>query len=230
MAAINLTIEIPVRVPRLSIWARFKKAVLECVEESPLIQLLCCVDGNELQLNRVDRFTRQCVREEMRTHLGYGKGEDCVTAAMDETLLHSGYDLGNGGHIRRENEGVTRTYAEWDAYFAAIQVNPMVLLPTVERVKVVPKFAAACALHLRAKLGALNSSEANVLLAQRKYLEICRKHGVRDGDTVAHQQHVLNAFFGEGVLDEVGGIRRKLPRWVLALEGNPSSSVSSTPC
>jgi len=91
----------------------------------------------------------------------------------------------------------------------------------------VPKFAAACALHLRSKLGSLNNNEANILLVQRKYLELCRRHKLRDVDTVLHQQFVMNAVFTEGVLDEVATVRRRLPRWISWLDSLESPTQLS---
>lgn len=226
MATTNALLEILPREPRMSPWARFKRAVLEWVEESPVIQALCCLDGNELELNRMDRTVRACVREEMRMHLGYHAGEDCVTEAISEVYRHNGYDLANV-EVVQENKGAARGLVVYDPAFAAWQRKRG---RQARRVKVAPKFAAACVLHIRCKLGVLSPTEANVLLVQRKYLEVCRKHGVRDGDTIAHQQHVLNSFFTQSVLDDVGLVRRKLPRWVLALQGSEAPGASAGPC
>lgn len=224
MATINTLIEPVIRTPSLSSWARVKKFFLSVVEESPVIQALCCLDASELQSFRVDNQVRDAIREEMRLHMGYFGRETCVASAIDESLANTGYDLTDGGSIRKANKGVKRTMKAWDAYFRSIGVNVEQYISAIsresarERALIVPKFAAACALHLRCKLGILSQSEANILLVQRKYLELCRRHNVRDVDTVLHQQYVMNTVFTEGVLDELATTRRRLPRWVKWLD------------
>lgn len=172
----------------------------------------------------MDQRVRTAVRDEMRLHLGYTRQETCVGSAIQEVLANTGYDLSDGAGIREANQGVRRTISEWNQYFDSIGVDPLVMVKASSRhsntrkARIVPKFAAACALHLRAKLGTLSSSDANMLLVQRKYLELCRRHKVRDVDVVLHQQFVMNTVFTEGVLDEVATSRRRLPRWVMWLD------------
>lgn len=191
---------------------------------SPVVQALCCLDASELQSYHVDKQVRSSIREEMRLHIGYFGRETCIASAIDESLASTGYDLTDGGSIRKVNKGVKRTMKAWDAYFLSIGVdveqyiNATARESARDRALIVPKFAAACALHLRCKLGILSQSEANVLLVQRKYLELCRRHNVRDVDTVLHQQYVMNTVFTEGVLDELATTRRRLPRWVKWLD------------
>jgi len=227
MAAINITIDFPERLPSKSRWASIKRWMLDKLESFG-----CCGSPDQfrdLQCYRVDERARRCIRAEMREHAGFGDEETCVGEAMNSTFRSTGYDLGNLGTIRKANLGVKRTYAEWDAYFESIGVDP---LKTMEgRAQIVPKFAAACALHLRAKLGALSNNEANVLLVQRKYLEICREHGVRDVDIVLHQGFVLNAVFTESVLDDISSSRRRLPAWMKFLDEIPETgSVANAVC
>lgn len=220
MATTTALIEPVIRESRLSTWERVKKYLFNVVEESPLIQALCCLDGSELQSYRTDNLVRSAIREEMRLHMGYSGKESCITSAIDDVLVDAGYDLTDGGSIRKANLGVTRTIAEWDAYFLSLGITVLQYYDAIERdsrrkrAQIVPKFAAACALQLRCKLGSLVNNEANILLVQRKYLELCRRHGVRDVDVVLHQQFVINATFTEGVLDEIATIRRRLPAWV----------------
>ncbi len=104
--------------------------------------------------------------------------------------------------------------------------------PTVDmfidnRARIVPKFAAAVVLHLKAKFGALSMDDANVMLIQRDYLKVCREHKVRDVDIASHRQHVLNAYFTEGVLEELALTRTRAPRWMRLLErkSGPSKPV-----
>jgi hypothetical protein len=158
----------------------------------------------------------------MLQHIGYDGHETCVFNAIDTTLKETGYDLSDMGTIRLANKGVRRTYKEWDAYFERLGIDP---LATNDggKAKIIPKFAAACALHIRAKLGALDNNNANYLLVQRKYLELCRKHNVRDVDIVLHQGFVMNAVFTESVLDDIASSRRRLPAWIRWLETVPTT-------
>lgn len=96
---------------------------------------------------------------------------------------------------------------------------------------VVPKFAATVALHLRTRLGKLVDEPANRLLVEREYLRVCRLRKVRDIDIVAHQAHVMNAFFYEDVLDRIAATRHRMPKWVAWLVGvERGSSGPNTPC
>lgn len=204
---------------------------LSIIEDSPVIQTLCCLDASELESYRVDTQVRSSIREEMRLHMGYFGRETCIASAMDESLASTGYDLTDGGSIRKANKGVKRTMRQWDAYFRSIGVNVNQYISAMSRESarsracIVPKFAAACALHLRCKLGVLAQNEANVLLVQRKYLELCRRHSVRDVDTVLHQQYVMNTVFAESVLDELATTRRRLPQWVRWLDSLEKAQV-----
>lgn len=225
MATTNITIDFPERLPSKSNWSRFKGWLLKTIED-----LGCC--GTESQLRDLECYrtgeqVRECVRAEMREHLGYGGRETCVRNAIDSVLRETGYDLIDGTFsdmetLRKANEGVKRTMAGWDAYFKSMRVDPL-KIGRKGRAKIVPRFAAACAVHLRAKLGALSQSDANILLVQRKYLEVCRRHGVRDVDTVLHQGFVMNAVFTESVLDDLAASRRRLPAWIRFLEDVPET-------
>lgn len=216
--------ELNVSSPRVSFWGNVGKALLNLLAACGF-----CGDQQlvaDMEDYRLDNRVRGSIREEMRSHMGYDKRETCVGNAIDVTLKEDGYDLGDLGTIRKANQGVKRTYEQWERYFSAMGVNPLheYVGEHHNRAKIIPRFASACALHIRTKLGKLTLNEANLLLVQRKYLEICRLHGVRDVDTVLHQQFVMNAVFTEGVLDQVATVRRRLPGWVRWLDG-----VVSTP-
>nr|WRQ65079.1 tombus P33-like protein [Tolivirales sp.] len=230
MATTNITIDFPERQASKSSWSVFKSWLLESI-----LNLGCCGEESlrDYECYRTGEQVRECVRAEMREHLGYGGRDTCVGGAIDSVLRETGYDLVDGTYanmdkIRQANEGVTRTMAEWDAYFESMGVNPLNVdqkdvFNVRGRAKIVPRFAAACAIHLRAKLGALSRTEANILLVQRKYLEVCRRHGVRDVDTVLHQGFVMNAVFTESVLDDIAASRRRLPAWIRFLEEVPKT-------
>jgi len=253
MAQINAIIDFPEKLPSKSSWAKFKRWVLDKFE-----YFACCGTADQfrdLECHRTDEHVRECIRAEMREHSGFGGEETCITQAMKTTFRETGYDLGNLEVTESANVKVMHTYAQWDDYFEKIAVNPVesVTKQTYaqwealiegfavnpleakvvkhQRAHIVPKFAAACVLHLRAKLGALSNSEANVLLVQRKYLEVCRKHGVRDVDVVLHQGFVMNAMFTESVLDDIASSRRRLPAWMKFLDETPETgSVPNTIC
>jgi len=222
MATINATIEITERLPSESSWVRVKRWILNKFEKYAICG--SSSDFSELECYRTDQRVRACVRAEMREHLGYESRETCVANAIDTVLKETGYDLADMGSIRLANKGVKRTMKEWDAYFLRMGVDPLAAM-SGGQAKIVPKFAAACALHIRTKLGALTNNEANVLLVQRKYLELCRKHGVRDVDTVLHQGFVMNAVFTESVLDDVAASRKRLPAWIRWLEEVPATGA-----
>jgi len=228
MATINTIHDFPERLPSESSWKKFKSWVLSKIEKYAICGSQ--MEFSELECYRTDQRVRACVRAEMREHLGYENRSTCVVNAIDTVLRETGYDLADLGSLRLANRGVKRTMKQWDAYFEREGIDPL----TVEksgRAKIVPKFAAACALHIRTKLGALANNEANVLLVQRKYLEICRKHGVRDVDTVLHQGFVMNAVFTESVLDDVAASRKRLPVWIRWLEEVPATqSIPTTVC
>lgn len=229
MATINATIDISERVPSTSGWVKFKRWILEVVEKYQICGSVS--EYSDLECYRTDQRVRTCIRAEMREHLGYSNRETCVGNAIDTVYRETGYDLADGGTIRLANIGVKRTFTEWDAYFKRMGVDPLAPGEETGRAKIVPKFAAACALHIRTKLGALANNEANLLLVQRKYLELCRKHGVRDVDTVLHQQFVMNTVFTESVLDDVASSRRRLPGWMKWLESVPATgSIPSQIC
>lgn len=196
---------------------KFKKWCFEIVLDSPVLQTLCCLDAADAELFELDQRVRSDLREHMREHMGFGDVDTCVGNAIKEVYRDTGYDLAREERsIWEANKGVTRTEKEWNAYFKSLDVDPLTLIctPVATESRVVPKFAAACALHLRSKLGALQPTEANTLLVQRKYLELCRNRNVRECDTVLHQQFVMNAVFHEDVLDEIATVRRRAPGWV----------------
>ncbi len=98
--------------------------------------------------------------------------------------------------------------------------NPAVVSEPVQRAMVVPKFAASVVLALRAKFGKLACHEANRLLIEREYLKLCRDTTVRNVDVELHRQWVINAYFNEGVTDQVATVRSRVPGWIRAAFGS----------
>jgi len=71
--------------------------------------------------------------------------------------------------------------------------------------------------------------EANRLLIEREYLKVCRDANVRHCDIEYHRQFVINAYFNEGVTDELSTVRTRLPRWLRAAFG-PVPNAAPTVC
>lgn len=183
--------------------------------ESPVLQTLCCYSGSEVEAYRADERIRSDIRDSMREHMGYGNRDTCVEQTMVAVFNETGYDMCKFNALREANAHVKRTFAEWDGYFTKLGVDPLKLAEVeVLPACVVPKFAASMALHLRSKLGRLAPNEANMLLAEREYLRVARGMKVRDVDIVSHQQFVLNAMFGETLLDDIALTRTRLPKWM----------------
>jgi hypothetical protein len=139
-------------------------------------------------------------------------GTDVVVDVMLETAA-SGYNLGVKSVLREANRGITRTDRGWHDYYADLGFQPEDLIH-VDQAKVVPRFAAAVAIDLRSRLGQLPYNEANLLLVQRKYLEVCRNRGVHRTDVIVHEQHVINVFFGTKLFERVATVRARLPKWL----------------
>lgn len=185
--------------------------------ESPLIRACCCTTDYEMELMRVDRSVRSSIRESLKQHVGFGAHDTTLKQVVGEVYDEIGYDLSDLDLVSKF-EKLRMTNKEWDALLLEHGVTVEYLETKIAQkhttAKIIPKFAAACVLQIRAKLGVLANNEANVLLVQRKYLELTRHHKVRDVDIVLHQQFVINAVFTEGVLDDTASVRRRLPRWI----------------
>lgn len=229
--------DLPRATSNVSCWGSVAQAIRGAARRflDVSMTLACCclqAEREDLSLVRVDQGVRDAIRERMRLHAGYARQDTCVGGAVRETLLQDGYNMSDTRTVEID-VGVKRTMREWDAFFERLGMNPLSTVvvpppPSDGEAKIIPKFASACALHIRSKLGILANNEANVLLVQRKYLEICRKHRVRDVDTVLHQGFVMNAVFTEGVLDDVASSRRRLPAWIRFLEGVPETKIVSS--
>jgi hypothetical protein len=88
-----------------------------------------------------------------------------------------------------------------------------------QTIRVFPAFAADMAMLIQSNLGTMVENDANILLVEREYHRLCRKLCVRLGDQASHRQHVINAYFREGIMDRVPLTRSRLPRWLVALGG-----------
>jgi len=185
--------------------------------DNSLFQVLCCVDTTEVGNYRQDCEIREEIRKEMRVTHGYSKHPSCL-----ETVLH---DICDTGYF------ISRCHDDdADDAFEPECPNPVtrgrvLRAATTQPARVIPKFAAAVVVHLRARLGVLARTDANLLLIQRKYLEVCREHGVRDVDVASHLQFVLNAFFTEDVFERVAKTRLRAPRWMRVFEEKERTST-----
>lgn len=91
-----------------------------------------------------------------------------------------------------------------------------------------PRFVAAAVIELRARLGRLPKREACHLVAERKYLEICRDRGLSQHDVALHQQYVLDMYFSENLYEHLPLTRRRLPKWLQWLVNEPSGVPDHT--
>lgn len=135
---------------------------------------------------------------------------------INEVYEETGYDLVDHTATLAKFAGMKKTVREWDMVFHQLKLDPLKVhvAPEILPTCVVPKFAASMALLLRSRLGRLQNNQANALLAEREYLRLARGLRVRDVDIIGHQQHVLNAVFGEKLLDHIGSTRSRIPRWM----------------
>lgn len=195
------------------------------------LQTLCCYTDSEVLNFKQDEAVRADIRKHMRMHMGFVGKATAVETVIADVFNQTGYDLANISTIRETNFGVKRTAKQWDGYFMKMGIDPL-RLDNVELLPacVVPKFAASMALHLRATLGRMGYSEANAALAEREYLRVARGNGVRHVDVAGHQQFVMNAYFGEHVLDHIALTRSRLPKWMKWAYGVDSIPKAVSAC
>lgn len=188
----------------------------ENVLSTPFFSTLCCLGTEDMDAVYVDQHVRRLVREGMRMQFARGKATDCIEGVMQAVVREDHYNLGSVDTFNAayRDIGARYTRKEWDNIHQRVGHQPLTDHELERPARVVPRFAAAVVVYLRAKLGVLTATEANHLLVQRKYLEVCKLRNVRNVDIVSHQQFVLNAFFREDVLDRIGSVRSRLPMWL----------------
>ncbi len=193
-------------------WSRPKKFAWYI--KSTFLRWCLCIDDELLDVIQDEALLRDEIRAEMVQHtVGYGTAS--VTTCMKEIFNETSYDLSN--YTQAVDELVS---TEADPFEIEAQLNAIGLTATPASIKatphatVIPKFAAAMVLCLRSKFGNLSLSEANRLLIEREYLRICQAAVVRNVDIIMHQQCVINAYFTEGVMEEVCTVRTRVPRWL----------------
>lgn len=260
MVTTNTIIDFPERLPSTSGWARFKTWVLDkCIEYACCGTLQDYRDLECYRVDEEVRACIRAEMREHHSYgdseTCVGNTIDAVEKEMGYSLARTKKDVSeppvtkpkrqrrrkgkargsddekSSSNSDAESTGRQETGLEEDDSNATTSQASSDEPEGDTRAKIIPRFAAACVLHLRAKLGALPNNEANVLLVQRKYLEMCRKHNVRDVDTVLHQGFVMNAMFTESVLDDISASRRRLPKWIRFLEEVPETgSIPAAIC
>lgn len=195
------------------------------IVKSKLLRWLFCVDDSLLEAIELESKIRDDIRDAMVVHRG-GVGVSAITDCMKEIYNETGHDLTTIHRtvvgIRMEGEGPIQLQDEEpvqvlgaDDTLAQLGLVANQSVMDVHRdVRVVPRFAAAVTLCLRAKFGHLSGNEANRLLIEREYLRVMRETSVRNVDVIAHQQWVINTYFNEGVFEELPTVRTRIPRWL----------------
>jgi len=186
-----------------TLWQRVKRVMHSGMMHFTHYVPCCGTDQTEYWLDR--DIQRSVDRELVRRRVGDGL-RDCVDEAMLQTARLDGYTMTTPARLRLLVEETEDTCVD---SFDDSQ----------EKVaKIVPRFVASMTLAIRSKLGRMEATDANLLLVQRKYLEICRHKHVRDVDRVSHQQRVLNNVFANDLFERSATVRRRVPRWVRWLE------------
>lgn len=215
-----------VKIAKKSTWSKVKGRFSALAIRNWFIRAMFCLDMDLLDDMVDEASLRDEVRDAMVSHVDQ-HGKSSVESAVINTFNETGYDLAN---LRSKVDAVKhtrKTEEDWESFFHDLGVDPLVmLLEEHKEVRVVPKFAAAMVLNMRARFGNLPNNEANRLLIEREYLRVCREGFVRDCDIVAHSQCVYNSFFGEGVLDQLATTRVRAPRWLREAFGHvPKASA-----
>lgn len=221
----------------LTRFAQWKRDVAKWWYNSSIAEVLCCVDAGDYDAALADERVRNDIRREMlrtQNYRGYGNG---VAAAIASVRVELGYEMsmpeevvnvGNvDGLVAETPEGVDEPQeAVGAADTNSLGAELVEYAEQQQRVCVVPRFAAAMALHLRSRLGRMSATEANQLLMEREYNRLCRNYRVRDVDIAAHYCYVKNAYFGEQVFDRIPTGRTRLSRfarWALSFDDAPTA-------
>jgi len=181
--------------------------------KSKMLRWLFCVDDTLLDEIQQESELRDDIRDAMCQHTE-GTGTAAITNCLKEIYNETGHDMFTANRTVEMVYADSSSPVELDAKLGELGLTDNYGLAPRDKVVVVPKFAAAMVLCLRAKFGNLNLTEANRLLIEREYLRVCRESTVRNCDIVVHQQCVMNAFFTEGVHEELCTVRARLPRWL----------------
>lgn len=196
---------------------------------SRILKFLTCVDEELLNEFELDNAVRDQVKICMTEHTT-GTSTDVVRDVIRVIRTEQRYDMSEFV-LRVRTQRMTAP--EWDALLVqegidALQLEELVA--TRATVKFIPRFAAASIVALRSKFGVLENTDANRLLIQREYLRVCREANVRACDTESHRQHVMNGFFSEFVLSQLGTVRMRVPSWMRQAFGGTPATVGPVVC
>lgn len=238
----STTILHPLEKTKKSPWSKVKNPFTRAAIRSAVLRWCFCFDGKELEELEADAVIRDNIRNCMKQHTDIVY-DNAVKDLVKQIRLETGYDMSDARSKLRKvlrSKGKTGTIAPetkpeifWNLYKDDSKVAPVLAGLGIEsmeafdqcfssgpkEVGVVPKFAAGIVVHLRSKFGHLPLTDANRLLIEREYLRACREGFVRESDIISHYQHVMNAYFTEGVLSEVAQSRSRAPRWLRGAYG-----------
>lgn len=192
-------------------WSTVRK--YKALVQSKFLRWFFCVDDELLNEIEQESQLRDQIRDALVIH-NCGTGSAAVTTCMKEIYNETGHDMCNIADVVEDARAAAESPTEFYEALGELGLVDNNCADTLSEVRVIPKFAAAVILCLRAKFGNLALNEPNRLLIEREYLKVCRESTVRNVDTVAHQQCVMNAYFTEGVLDEQCTVRARAPRWL----------------
>lgn len=215
-------------------WSKAKTWYSSLALSSSVFRFFCCISDEELDAINLDNEVRDAVRVEMTRH-DAATDKTVVQVVAAAVYLETGYDLTNIGAAAivvaaKANPDVIIfgdvACSTKDEQAVIVEPTATVVNETKDDcVRVVPRFAASMVVCMRAKFGWLVLNEANRLLIEREYLRVCREGHVRQKDVVHHAQIVLNAYFGESVLDHVATARSRVPKWLRKALGTPPVSA-----
>ncbi len=181
-----------------------------------------CVEPEDLEALRRDRAYRHNVSVAEHLLPLVHSNEDVAVTAARQAFLHDGYDMLDFEVQERMNAR--------DDHPVAIPVAGMVRYGRKS-----PHFVAQMVLGLRARLGRLEATPANVLVVGRDYRRMCdlgRSMNVqfRSYDIAIHEQAVINAFFSTipGESDDL--VRTRVPKWVARLFGQDTAVPAPLAC
>ncbi len=177
---------------------------------------------------RYEALTRDRIRDEIKYGIE-GCGVEAVVGVTHDVYHETGYDLAGIGREESlvEEEVRVQTVSSSVPLLTNGELDELDELPALERyvprqrVKLVPRFAAAVVVSLVAKFGRLGYNEANRLLIEREYLAVCRAAHVRNTDVAFHLMHVINAYFNEDVPYQLPTVRQRVPAWLRRAFGSP---------
>ncbi len=203
-------------------WSRVKKHMW--LLKSKILRFLFCVNDEMLADIQLDNTIRDDVRECMRSH-DYSHPGAVVSTTVKSVYNETGYDLADVNLTISEikdsfeaDESSDVPIPEQQTAFVERELGELGIRDRTDvshaRVRVVPKFVAAMAMVVQSRLGQMEYTTANVLLASKEYHKICTDNNVRVVDQMAHRQVFLNTLFTESVLDEVATTYTTLPTWL----------------